>query len=217
MDNYAKHLFTDAVQEEQAKAGMRDRYAAVYEQRLRDPFDADARTFIENCETCFIASYGANGWPYVQHRGGPKGFLKVTGPEQISFADYTGNKQFITKGNLHTDNRVSLILMDYARRARLKLLGKARMVEASETPELAQTLTTKGQGPVERLVTIDVAAMDWNCPKYITPRFSEAEINTMLAPRLANLDAQLETLTNRLIELGEDPNALLSALEVSHD
>lgn len=211
MDNYADHLFTDAVQAEQEKAGMRDRYAAVYEQRLRDPFDARARDFIEACETSFIASYGANGWPYVNHRGGPPGFIHVTGPEQVAFADYTGNKQFITKGNLHTDTRVSLILMDYANSARLKLLGTAKMVEAADDPALAKRLETEGQGPVERLVTIDVAAMDWNCPKYITPRFTEAEIHKLLAPRMAAIDDQITILANRLSELGEDPAALIAA------
>ena len=211
MDNYAAHLFTDAVKAEQERAGMRERYAAVYERRLREAFDGQARMFIKNCETAYIASNSANGWPYVQHRGGPAGFLKITGPEQIGFADYTGNKQFITKGNLATDDKVTLILMDYPRRARLKLLGHATMIDAGDNPELAAKLSTPGEGEVERLTTIDVVAMDWNCPKYITPRFSEAEIEAMLAPRMAKLDQQMQNLANRLTELGEDPAVLLSS------
>ncbi len=213
MDNYAAHLFTEAVQAEQLQAGMRDRYAAVYETRLRAPFDDKARVFIENCETAFIASNSANGWPYVQHRGGPKGFLKVTGPEQIGFADYGGNKQFITKGNLTTDTKVTLILMDFARQARLKLLGHATMIDAADDPDLAAQLTTEGQGPVERLTTIDVIAMDWNCPKYITPRYTEAEIQQMLAPQMAEYQSAITTLSNRLRAMGEDPAALLQPKE----
>ena len=201
MQNYADLLFTAAVQAEQDKAGMRDRYKAVYETRHRGPLDEDARAFIETRTSFYMATTSASGWPYVQHRGGPPGFLKVLGPEQIGFADYRGNKQFISKGNLAGDDRVALFLMDYPRRARLKLLGHARMCEASEAPDLAERLATEGCSTAERLCIIDLAAMDWNCPQHIEPRFTEAEIEAMLAPRLQALAAENAALQARLDKL----------------
>ncbi|MEX0283094.1 MAG: pyridoxamine 5'-phosphate oxidase family protein [Paracoccaceae bacterium] len=201
MDNYGSHLFTEAVQAEQASAGTRERYAQVYKTRHRGPLDADARAFIETRTSFYMASIGASGWPYVQHRGGPAGFLKVLGPEQIGFADYTGNKQFISMGNMAGDDRVSLILMDYPHRARMKLIGHARMIHAEKAPALAEQLHVKGEGPVERVATIDITAMDWNCPKYITPRFTEEEIAAMLGPRMRELKQENATLRARVAEL----------------
>ena len=148
-----------------------------------------------------MTSITETGWPYVQHRGGPAGFLKVTGPEQIGFADYAGNKQFISRGNLQGNARVALILMDYPRKARLKLVGEARMCEASEDPALEARLRADGAAAAERLVVIDLVAMDWNCPQYITPRFTEAEIEAMLGPRLAELAAENAALKARIQEL----------------
>lgn len=205
MDSYGELLFTENVQAEQDKAGTKDKYAKVYQRRHRGPLDEDARAFIEARSSFYIASHSESGWPYVQHRGGPAGFLKVLGPEQIGFADYTGNQQFITKGNLTGDDRVSLFLMDYPRRARLKLLGHARMCEAADEPDLAAQLHQEGEGPVERLSIIDIVAMDWNCPKYILPRFTEAEIEAMLGPRLRDLTEENERLKAELAALKGNP------------
>ncbi len=201
MDSYGAHMFTQAVQAEQARAGTQDKYAKVYERRHRGPLDADTRAFIETRDSFYMASVGETGWPYVQHRGGPPGFLKVLGDEEIGFADYTGNKQFISKGNFQGDDRVALILMDYPRRARLKIIGHARMVNASEDQALADTLHIGGEGPVERVAAIKVTAIDWNCPKYITPRFTEAEIEAMLGPRIGALQQEIEMLRARVAEL----------------
>lgn len=213
MDNYADHLFSDAAKAHQAKAGMREKYEKVYPNRLRDGLDDDAKAFVESRSTFYMASIVETGWPYVQHRGGPKGFLKVIDPHTIAFADYTGNKQFITTGNMDTDTRVSLILMDYPARARLKLIGHGKVVEAADDPALAQRLHVAGEGPVERLFTIALTAMDWNCPKYITPRFDEAEIAAQINPRFAEANRQINILADRLRALGEDPVALLEAAE----
>lgn len=204
MESYGELLFTPNVRTEQDRVGMGERYANTYESRHRGPLDADTRAFIEARDSMYIASISEGGWPYVQHRGGPPGFLKVLGPEQIGFADYRGNKQFITKGNLTGDGRVALFLMDYPRKARLKLLGKARMVEAAEDPELATRLAQAGAPETERLAVIDVVAMDWNCPKYITPRFTEAELEAALAPRMAQINGKLADMEARLDAL--DPN-----------
>jgi predicted pyridoxine 5'-phosphate oxidase superfamily flavin-nucleotide-binding protein len=124
--------------------------------------------------------------------------VKILGEEQIGFADYAGNKQFITRGNLETETKVSLFLMDYPRKARLKLLGRARMVDAKDDPKLAARLFQDGAAPAERLVVIDVAAVDWNCPKYIEPRYSESEIAAMIGPRLAALEEENELLRKQL-------------------
>ncbi len=198
MDSFAAHMFTPKVRAEQDKIGMGARYAKTYENRLRGPLDDDARAFIEARDTFYMASVSETGWPYVQHRGGPAGFLKVLGPEQIGFADYVGNKQFISRGNLTGDDRVSLILMDYPRRARLKLIGHARMIDADTDPALAARLAVPGAVPAERLVTIDLTAMDWNCPKYITPRLTEAEIAAAIGPRIKALGDRVAELEARL-------------------
>lgn len=210
MDNYADHLFGAAAKALQGDVGMRDKYEKVYPNRLRDGLDADAKAFVETRKTFYMASIVDTGWPYVQHRGGPAGFLQVIAPHTIAFADYTGNKQFITTGNLHTADRVSLILMDYPARARLKLIGHGSVIPASDDPDLARRLHIDGEGPVERLFTIRLTAMDWNCPKYITPRFDEAEIAAMLNPRLSELNRQIGVLADRLTALGEDPATLLT-------
>lgn len=209
MENYADHMFSDAAKALQAEAGMREKYEKVYQSRLRDGLDADAKAFVETRKTFYMASVIKTGWPYVQHRGGPAGFLRVLDPHTIAFADYTGNKQFITTGNLDTDTRVSLILMDYPARARLKLIGHGTVIPAADNPDLAQRLHIDGEGPVERLFTIKLTAMDWNCPKYITPRFDEAEISAMMNPRFAEANRQINILADRLTALGEDPVALL--------
>ncbi|MGX9357259.1 pyridoxamine 5'-phosphate oxidase family protein [Roseobacteraceae bacterium S113] len=201
MEDYGATLFGPSARAEQDKVGMGARYEEVYKSRFRGPLDADARAFIETRETAYLSSITETGWPYVQHRGGPAGFLKVTGPEQIGFADYLGNKQFITKGAVLANPRVSLILMDYPRKARLKLVGRAQVFDAAQAPELEARLRVDGAAPAERLVVIDLVAMDWNCPKYITPRFTEAEIAQMLGPRLQALSDENAALKARIAQL----------------
>lgn len=209
MDTYNTHLFGQAALDLQHKVGKRDRFAKIYANRWADGITDRFKDFAENCTTMYIASTVENGWPYVQHRGGARGFLKVIDTDTLGFADYHGNQQFITQGNLQTDDRVSLILMDYAAKARIKMIGHATMIDASDDPELAEKLAVEGQGPVERLTTIKITALDVNCPKYITQRFDEGEIATMLGPRISELDRQVSVLANRLKDLGEDPAALL--------
>jgi predicted pyridoxine 5'-phosphate oxidase superfamily flavin-nucleotide-binding protein len=194
MDSYGAHMFTTAVQAEQDKAGTREKYARVYETRLRGPMDADVRAFLESRTSLYIASVSETGWPYVQHRGGPAGFVKILSEDRIGFADYKGNKQFITTGNLAKSDRVSLFAMDYVRKARLKLIGHATMIPAAEDPALAAQLATEGQGPVERLMTIRIVALDWNCPQYITPRFDTEELTALVGPELSKLETRIAEL-----------------------
>ena len=173
------------------------RHAALDTAPEHDPLTDEERSFIEARDSFYMASITENGWPYVQHRGGRPGFLRVVSPTQLAFADYKGNRQMLTTGNLAANDRVALFLMDYPRRERLKILGHARVKDARLHPELvAQLAEPAARGIVERLFFIDVLSFDWNCPKYITPRYTAAEIEGAVAPlkqRIAELEAQLKT------------------------
>lgn len=162
----------------------------------RDALADDEITFIESRDSFYMATVTENGWPYVQHRGGPPGFLRVVGPNALAFADYKGNRQLISTGNLARSDRVALFLMDYPQRTRLKILGHARVKDARDHPELVTRIADAGeQRFVERLFFIDVVSYDWNCPKYITPRYTISEIEGIVEPlrrRIAELEAELE-------------------------
>ena len=204
MQSFADIMFTETVQAEQAALGVRDRFQKMYRNRFTEGLNEDARAFIATRTSFYMATVGETGWPYVQHRGGPPGFLIFLDDDTLGFADYTGNKQLISKGNLAGDDRVSLFLMDYARKARLKIIGHAKMVLAEDDPEFAVRLETEGQGPVERLTTIRITAFDWNCPKYIEPRFTESEIEAMLGPRLKELADENARLREMLAQKESD-------------
>ncbi len=151
-----------------------------------DPLGPDERAFIAARDSFYLASVSSSGWPYVQHRGGPKGFLRVTGPSTLSFSDLRGNRQLITAGNLAGTDRVALILMDYPNRQRLKILGHARILPS-----------TAG---AERTIEIEVVGFDWNCPAHITPRYTEAEIAEATRPlhrRIAELEEELRRRVKR--------------------
>ncbi len=160
-----------------------------------DALTQDEAMFIALRDSFYMATVSENGWPYVQHRGGPEGFVKVLSPHQIGFADFKGNRQLLSTGNLSVSDRVAIFLMDYPNRQRLKLLGHATVVDASEHPELLEQLAPAGlREKVERLFLIDVVSYDWNCPQYITPRFTAEEVKNFVAPlkaRIAELEARL--------------------------
>ncbi len=200
MENYATLMFTPAVQAEQETAGTRALYAEKYPARTKDGLGEDERAFLESRSSIYMATVSETGWPYIQHRGGPVGFIKVLDQDTIGFADYRGNRQFISKGNLASDDRVSLFAMDYARKARLKLQGHATVVGADADPALAAKLATDGAGRVERLVTIRIVALDWNCPQFIEPRFTQAEVTALVAPHLAERDRKIADLTRQLAD-----------------
>jgi hypothetical protein len=154
-----------------------------------DMLGPDELAFIASRDSFYMASVTPEGWPYVQHRGGPAGFLRHIAGNRIGFADYRGNKQYISRANFAHDDRVSLFLIDYPRRARLKMIGRARTVEVSEDPDLVRSLAPEGYRAVpERAILIDVAGFDWNCPQHITPRFTQAEIHESIAPLMAELE-----------------------------
>jgi len=139
---------------------------------------------------------GEGGWPYIQHRGGAAGFLRVTGATSLAFADYGGNRQMLTTGNVAGNDRVALFLMDYPRRRRLKIRGRARVADAREHPELvAQFAEPAVRRVVERVYFIEVISFDWNCPKFITPRYTAEDVQEATAPlreRIAELEAELK-------------------------
>jgi predicted pyridoxine 5'-phosphate oxidase superfamily flavin-nucleotide-binding protein len=176
---FAELMFTPRVMQVQAEQGSRAAYARFAEpsapanDRLTDQ-EAD---FIAARDSFYMATVSETGWPYVQHRGGPAGFLKVIDDRTIGFPDYRGNRQYLSVGNLIANDRVSLLLMDYPNRRRLKLIGRARAVVAG--PEAM----------VERGIVITLEGFDWNCPQHITPRYSEAEIRDMLGPPQARMRA----------------------------
>ncbi len=162
----------------------------------RDLLGEGEAEFIAARDSFYLGTVSEAGWPYVQHRGGAKGFLHLLNPSTLVFADYQGNRQLLSTGNLSVDNRVSLFLMDYPNRTRLKILGHARAEDARSHPDLAAQLTIPSmKARVERLVFIDVVSFDWNCPKYITPRYSLEEIEELAGPlkaRIAMLEAELK-------------------------
>ncbi|OGT55865.1 MAG: pyridoxamine 5'-phosphate oxidase [Gammaproteobacteria bacterium RIFCSPHIGHO2_12_FULL_63_22] len=175
---FAKIAFTPGVRAAQARMGSRDAYrsAEVGEAEVAELGPGEME-FIAARDSFYQGTVGENGWPYVQHRGGPTGFLKVLGPQTIGYADFSGNRQYISVGNLDGNDRVSLILMDYPAQRRLKIWGRVRLVEEDAEPALVARLESPHyRARVERGVIITVEAFDWNCPKYITPRFTEREI-----------------------------------------
>ncbi|MFL4468391.1 pyridoxamine 5'-phosphate oxidase family protein [Tateyamaria armeniaca] len=193
MQRYDELMFTPAVQALQDVEGAREMYARSYGARTR-PLGEDDIGFITSRTSFYMASVSETGWPYVQHRGGPAGFLKVIDDHTLAFADYKGNKQHISHGNVASDDRVSLFLMDYPRKARMKLQGHARFEEAVDNPDLAAQVASDGQGRVERVVTIKLVAFDWNCPQFITPRFDAGEIAQLVGPEMDNLNARIAEL-----------------------
>jgi predicted pyridoxine 5'-phosphate oxidase superfamily flavin-nucleotide-binding protein len=181
---YSEILFTEGVRATQERFGSR-----AQGERLRahgpanDRLTAAERAFIEARDGFFLASVSESGWPYVQFRGGPAGFVRVLDEKTLAYPDFRGNRQYISTGNLEKDDRVALIFMDYADPARLKLLGRARIVDAAQAPQLASRLELPGyRARVERVVQIAVEAFDWNCPQHITPRYTAAEIAGSLVP-----------------------------------
>lgn len=173
---YAKTMFSAAAKQLQRQHGSKAQYERLAERGEIDealgPFE---REFIGLRDSFYIASVTENGWPYMQHRGGPKGFLRVLDGRTLAFADFAGNKQYITAGNLETNDRVALFLMDYPQRARLKIIGHARAVEGDKALE-AKVSVEGYKAAMERVVVIEVVAFDWNCSQHITPRWTAEEI-----------------------------------------
>lgn len=199
---FATISFTESVKAAQTRYGSRENNQRFeLSDDPRNQLGAMERDFIEKRDSFYMATISENGWPYVQHRGGPVGFIKVLDERTIGFADYKGNRQYISVGNLNANARVSLILMDYPNRRRLKLWGATRIVHTEDAPEIIMRLENPNyKARVERGIVIQIEAIEWNCPQHITPRYSEAEVDYVLQPLLE----ENKQLREQLITLQEN-------------
>ncbi|KGM88784.1 putative flavin-nucleotide-binding protein structurally [Roseovarius mucosus DSM 17069] len=194
--HFAEIAFTPTVTRLQEDLGSRAAYARM--QAAEDPvnlhlsqIEAD---FIAARDSVYMATVTETGWPYIQHRGGPAGFMRVLDDRTLGFADFRGNRQYISLGNLSTDARVSLFFMDYPNRRRLKLFGRARAVGLEDEDLLARLEMPDYRARIERGFLITVEGFDWNCPQHITPRFTVDQLEDVTTPlhaRIAQLEAAL--------------------------
>ena len=188
-----------AAQVANGSAGLYDKAGA---HRAFDRFGPNEEAFIAARDSFYMASVSETGWPYVQHRGGPAGFVKVIDDKTLAFPDFRGNRQYISLGNTNANDRVALIMMDYPRRARMKLYAHIEVRELADDPDLAEKLMLPGYRAMpERAFLLHLDAFDWNCPQHITPRFTESEIAAAVAPlqtRLTDLEAENRALREQL-------------------
>ena len=185
MKTFGELAFTAAVQAVQERHGSRTAYARAAENSAAPeglgPVEAE---FLGDADSFYLATVSETGWPYVQHRGGPRGFLKVLSPTRIAYADFRGNRQYVSVGNVAKDDRASIIVMDYVNRERLKLLGRLRFhdVGAADAELAAAVELPDYRARVERVAVFDVEALDWNCPQHITQRFTVEQIRALTSP-----------------------------------
>ncbi len=201
--SFAKIAFTPLVKQQQTVHGSRTAYDRV--EQTGPPGDRltpQERDFIATRDSFYMASTSETGWPYIQHRGGPAGFIHILDDRTIAFADLRGNKQYVSIGNLQHDDRVALFLMDYPSQSRLKILGHATIHEGPEAATLIQQLRSpQEKDPIERAIDIHLDAFDWNCPQHITPRYTEEQVVQLTTPirqRIADLEAENKRLRTQL-------------------
>jgi predicted pyridoxine 5'-phosphate oxidase superfamily flavin-nucleotide-binding protein len=204
MGRFHELAFTSLVKEHQQEHGSRRQYKRMAENSpAGDTLGPYERAFIAVRDSFYMASVSETGWPYVQHRGGPKGFVRVINPSLIGFADLRGNKQYVSLGNFDHDPRVALFFMDYPNQTRLKILGRVEVHEHdSEAPALIESFRPVDKSDViERVILIHVEGFDWNCPQHITPRYTMEELEDVLAPvrdKLEKLEAENATLRKKI-------------------
>ena len=190
---FAEIAFTPSVKRVQERMSSRRSYLRLEQgDAHHDVLGPNEAAFIAERDSFYMATVGKTGWPYIQHRGGPPGFIRVLDEKTIGFADFRGNRQYVSVGNLDIDDRVSLILVDYPNRARLKILGRARLVGLDDQDTLEKLSTPGYRAVVERGFVIRIAAFDWTCPQHIAPRYTLSEI--------ANATASLH---QRVSEIGK--------------
>ncbi len=199
-------VFTPVIQALQERYGSRRQYARWEASPIsQEDLGPSESEFLAECDSFYMASVGSTGWPYVQHRGGPKGFLKVIDERTVTFADFRGNKQYVSTGNLMSVDRVALLLVDYPRQARLKILGHVKILEGADAKDWIEKVRDPGYDAViERVFVIHVDAFDWNCTQHITPRFTEEQIRESLTPiekRMKALEQENERLRGEVARL----------------
>jgi predicted pyridoxine 5'-phosphate oxidase superfamily flavin-nucleotide-binding protein len=207
---FLKIASTPSVKAAQAANGSAERWSGFQGDRSFDRFTQSEADFIAERDSLYMATVSSTGWPYIQHRGGPIGFLRVLDEKTLGFADLRGNRQYISVGNIRADDRTAIILMDYPNRRRLKLYARAETKDLKDDPRLAQRLALpEYKGTAERAMLLHLEAFDWNCPQHITPRFTETELADVLGPVLERMQA-LEDENRRLrarIDKGEQEGA----------
>ncbi|MDE2593044.1 MAG: pyridoxamine 5'-phosphate oxidase family protein [Burkholderiales bacterium] len=217
---YSDIAFTPVVRDMQTQMGSRAGYEAFdHTDDRRDQLGQAEADFIQARDSFYQATVSETGWPYVQHRGGPQGFVRVLDAKTLAYADFRGNRQYISVGNLKTHDRVSIIFMDYANQRRLKILGRVKLVDEAQDPALVARLEVPSyRARVERAFVITVEAYDWNCPQHITPRYTEVEVRAVLddyQSQIKQLQQQLDAAQHQmaqaapLTKLGEGPLQLV--------
>ena len=200
--NFAAIAFSTAVKAMQEKLGSRASYARIEKNSGAEGLTENEIDFISQCDSFYMASHGESGFPYIQHRGGPKGFIKVLDATRIGFIDFKGNKQYISVGNITTNNKVALIMVDYPSRARLKIYARAAVAELKDNSGLFNLLNTEDyKFPPERMIVLTVEAYDWNCPQHIVRRYTISEIEDAFAPQvnyIKRLEEEIITLKGKL-------------------
>ncbi|WP_327223497.1 pyridoxamine 5'-phosphate oxidase family protein [Streptomyces platensis] len=197
--HYARIAFTDEVKEAQQANGSRRAMQRFEEADFaNDALGPAEEQFIAERDGFYLATASSSGWPYVQYRGGPPGFVHVIDETTLAWAELRGNRQYISHGNLTTDKRASVFLMDYARQQRLKIFGSIQLLDPDHHPELrTRTMPSTPRTQLQRLALLHVHAYDWNCPQHITPRFTAAELQETLIPVREELQ-RLRTENDRL-------------------
>ena len=202
--NYSKLAFTDVIKSLQEKLGSRTTYERVEKMSYVDGLSPIESQFISELDSFYMASSGENGYPYIQHRGGPKGFIKVIDDQMIGIVDFSGNRQYISVGNITRNPKVSLILLSYPMRARLKIYAEAEIVEISDNPALFDLLKPEDyKFRPERMLLFHIKAYDWNCPQHITPKYSISEIEQFIKPKdeyISQLEKEVDELRKRVAE-----------------
>ena len=200
--NFAEIAFTESVKKLQEKSGSRQSYERMEKFNVIDGLTNREILFIKNRDSLYLATIGVKEFPYIQHRGGPKGFLKVLDSKRIGFIDFVGNKQYVSVGNMATNNNVSLIMVDYPTRTRLKIFAKAEVVELKDNTELYEQLNLEDyKFRPERIMIFNIEAYDWNCPQHIIPRYTVDEINEAFLPQkeyTKRLEEEIKVLKSKL-------------------
>ena len=200
--NYAQLAFTDAIKKMQEEVGSRSAYDRMEKMSVVDGLTDNEINFIGDRDSFYMASFGENEYPYIQHRGGPAGFIKVIDNKTIGIVDFSGNRQYISTGNISKNEKVALILLSYPQRARLKIYANAKIVDLEENEELYNLLKpTDYKFKPERMMIFEIQAYDWNCPQHITPRYTAEEIEEALLPQkeyIKNLEDKIKELESKL-------------------
>ncbi|KFF02940.1 pyridoxamine 5'-phosphate oxidase family protein [Flavobacterium reichenbachii] len=200
--NYAQLAFTETIKKIQEEVGSRNAYERMEKTSVVDGLTDNEINFISDMDSFYMASFGENSYPYIQHRGGPAGFIKVIDHKKIGIVDFAGNRQYISTGNISKNEKVALILISYPQRARLKLYAHAKIVDLKDNEELYNFLKPEEyKFRPERMIVFEIQAYDWNCPQHITPRYTAEQIEEALQPQkeyIISLENKIKELESKL-------------------